>query len=56
MHKEYVQENVTVENLLNEYKNLNREKFLENSKNLREYLKHGSSKNVADSLCKTTNQ
>ena len=56
IHKEYVQENVTVENLLNEYKNLNRKKFLENSKILREYLKHGSSKNVADILSKTPNQ
>jgi len=47
IHKEYVQEHVTVENLLNEYKNLDREKFLENSKILREYLQYGSSKNVA---------
>lgn len=47
IHKEYVQENVTVENLLNEYRNLDREKFLENSKILRAYLQHGSSKNVA---------
>jgi lipid-A-disaccharide synthase len=47
MHKEYVQEEVTVENLLNEYKNLDRESFLENSKILRDYLQHGSSKTVA---------
>ena len=47
IHKEYVQEQVTVENLLDEYNNLDREKFLENSKILRAYLQHGSSKNVA---------
>ena len=47
IHKEYVQEQVTVENLLNEYHTLDREKFLENSKILRAYLQHGSSKNVA---------
>ena len=47
IHKEYVQEQVTVENLLDEYNNFDREKFLENSKILRAYLQHGSSKNVA---------
>lgn len=52
IHKEFVQENVTVKNLLHEYKNLDREKFLENSKILREYLQHGSSKNVASFLNK----
>jgi len=50
IHKEYVQENVTVENLLNEYKNIDKEKFLENSKILRKYLQHGSSKTVASFL------
>ena len=47
IHKEFLQENVTVENLLQEYKTLDRKKFLENSKILRGYLQHGSSKNVA---------
>lgn len=47
IHKEYLQENVNVENLYNEYKNMDREKFLSDSKILREYLKFGSSKNVA---------
>jgi lipid-A-disaccharide synthase len=47
IHKEYVQEDVTVENLLLEYTNLDREKFLENSKILRDYLQQGSSKTVA---------
>ncbi len=48
IHKEFIQEEVTVKNLLDEYKNLDKEKFLENSKVLREYLQHGSSQNVAN--------
>lgn len=47
LHSEFLQENVTVENLLNDYKNLNKEQFFENSKLLREYLKNGSSQNMA---------
>lgn len=46
LHKEYIQDDVTVENLLNAYENLDRENFLNESKELREYLSHGSSKNV----------
>jgi lipid-A-disaccharide synthase len=47
MHPEFIQDDVTIENLLHTYKAYNRENFLENSKELREYLGHGSSKNVA---------
>ena len=47
IHREFLQENVTVENLLNEYKNIDKVEFLENSKLLRNYLKEGSSKKVA---------
>ncbi|RXJ81052.1 lipid-A-disaccharide synthase [Arcobacter sp. F2176] len=47
IHSEFLQENVTVENLLNDYKKMDTNKFMENSKVLREYLKFGSSKNVA---------
>lgn len=47
IHKELIQQNVTVENLLYEYNNMNREDFFKNSNFLREYLGHGSSKNVA---------
>ena len=47
MHPEFIQEEVTVENLLTQYKEYDREHFLEDSKTLREYLKHGSSKSVA---------
>jgi len=48
IHKEYLQKEVSVENLLNEYKNMNRNNCLKNSKILREYLRFGSSKNVAN--------
>lgn len=47
LHSEFLQEKVTVENLLNDYKNLDKKQFFENSKILREYLKNGSSKMVA---------
>lgn len=47
IHPEFIQDGVTVENLLNAYKNFNRDSFLEDSKVLREYLEHGSSKSVA---------
>jgi lipid-A-disaccharide synthase len=52
IHKEYIQEDVTVENLLNEYNNIDKNRFLENSKVLRNYLKNGSSKNVAKIITK----
>ena len=47
IHKEFIQESVTVENLLHEYNTINKENFLKNSLILRDYLQHGSSKNVA---------
>ena len=47
LHSEFLQNDVTVNNLLNDYKNMNKEDFFNNSKLLREYLKHGSSENVA---------
>lgn len=47
IHSEFLQENVTVENLFNDYKSRDEEKFLNNSKILREYLNNGSSANVA---------
>lgn len=52
IHKEFIQEMVTVENLLDEYNTLDRKKFLQNSKLLREYLQNGSSKNTAKYICK----
>ncbi len=50
MHPEFLQEDVTVENLLKSYKDYNREKFLLDSKELRKYLKHGSAKRMAEIL------
>ena len=47
LHPEFIQENVTVDNLLKAYNSFDTEKFLENSKSLRRYLGHGSSKRVA---------
>lgn len=47
IHKEFFQEEVNVKNLFEEYKNMNREDYIKNSVILREYLKYGSSENVA---------
>ncbi len=47
LHSEFLQDKVSVENLLNDYKNMNKELFFINSQILREYLKNGSSQNVA---------
>jgi len=52
IHKEFIQSDVTVENLMNEYENIDKEKFLNNSQKLREYLHSGSSKNVANIINK----
>jgi lipid-A-disaccharide synthase len=47
LHKELLQEKVTVDNLLKEYYNTDRHIFAEKAKELKEYLGHGSSQNVA---------
>jgi lipid-A-disaccharide synthase len=47
LHPEYIQDDVSVEALLNAYKNYDREKFFQDSQALNGYLKHGSSKRVA---------
>lgn len=47
LHSEFLQENVTVENLLNDYENMDKKLFFQNSQILRAYLENGSSKNVA---------
>lgn len=47
LHSEFLQENVNLENLLNDYNNLDKKSFFNNSKLLRDYLKNGSSQNVA---------
>jgi len=50
LHKEILQEEVTVDNLLKEYYNTDRKIFAEKARELREYLGHGSSENVAQIL------
>ena len=52
LHNELLQESVTVENLLKEYHETNRDIFAQKAKELRAYLGHGSSKNVADIINK----
>lgn len=47
LHPEFIQEDVSAKNLLRAYSEYDRSRFLEDSKALREYLKHGSSKTVA---------
>ena len=47
IHPEFIQDDVTVANLLKSYHEYNRENFLQDSKELRAYLQGGSSKNVA---------
>ncbi len=47
LHNELLQEAVTVDNLLKEYYNTDRKKFAAKAKELRDYLGHGSSENVA---------
>ena len=47
LHNEILQEEVTVDNLLKEYYNTDREIFAKKAEELRTYLGHGSSKNVA---------
>lgn len=47
LHKELLQEEVTVDNLLEEYYNTDRNIFANKAKELKKYLGHGSSQNVA---------
>jgi lipid-A-disaccharide synthase len=47
LHNELLQEQVTVENLLQEYEETDRAIFADKAKELKEYLGHGSSENVA---------
>ncbi|MBE2986237.1 lipid-A-disaccharide synthase [Campylobacter sp. RM12920] len=50
LHDELIQEQVSALNLLNAYKNCDKDKFLTGCNELRAYLKHGSSVNVAKFL------
>ncbi len=47
LHNELLQEDVTVDNLLAEYYNTDRKKFTDKTNELKAYLGHGSSENVA---------
>lgn len=47
LHNELLQEEVTVENLLQEYKTIDRSIFSKKAEELKAYLDHGSSENVA---------
>ena len=47
LHPEFLQDAVTAKNLVHAFQEYNREAFLENSRTLRSYLKHGSSARVA---------
>lgn len=47
LHPEFIQEDVSAKNLLKAYREYDRSRFLDDSKALRAYLKHGSSKTVA---------
>ncbi len=53
LHPEFIQKAVTADNLIKAYKGLDRGTFLNDSKALRAYLQHGSSKNVANLLEKS---
>ncbi|DAB28024.1 MAG: lipid-A-disaccharide synthase [Sulfurimonas sp. RIFOXYD12_FULL_33_39] len=48
LHPEFIQESVTAQNLIKSYKEYDTQKFLDDSKSLRTYLKHGSSKRMAE--------
>jgi len=55
LHKELIQKDVTVENLLKEYQESNDNLFLEKSNELRKYLSNGSSLNVVNYINKESN-
>ncbi len=55
LHKELIQKDVTVENLLKEYQEFNNKLFLQKSNELRTYLAYGSALNVVNYLTKESN-
>ncbi len=48
LHPEFIQDDVSVDTLLEAYKKYDREKFFQDSQALNGYLQHGSSKRVAE--------
>ncbi len=55
LHPEFIQDAVTPQNLIDAYESLDKEAFLEKSKELRAYLQHGSAKNVAKMIMQNGN-
>ncbi|PAF41528.1 lipid-A-disaccharide synthase [Helicobacter sp. 11S02596-1] len=55
LHEELIQDELDAENLLGAYQNTDKEKFLIESGKIREYLKHGSAKNIAEWINLTLN-
>jgi len=47
MHPEFIQNEVNVKNLIDSFKSYNHQKFIKNSAILKDYLKHGSSREAA---------
>jgi len=54
LHNELLQADVTVDNLLKEYYDTDKDSFATKAKELREYLDHGSSENVANIIMQST--
>ncbi len=52
LHKEFIQDDVTSQNLYSEYKNMDRKRFFKDSLELREILKHGTLNNMLDIILK----
>ena len=50
LHNELLQDDVTVDNLLKEYYHTDKDRFANKAEELRTYLAHGSSKNVANMI------
>ena len=50
LHVELLQEDVTVEKLMEEYYEMDKELFFERAKELRHLLRHGSASNVAQMI------
>lgn len=50
LHPEFIQDDVTVDNLLNAYKTYDTQRYFQDSKALRGYLQHGSSARVAQMI------
>ncbi len=47
LYPEFIQDEVTADNLLQAYRQMDREKFIQDAKSLRGYLNHGSSQSVS---------